>query len=447
MRHRCQALLAGALLCIPLAAPAAEETQSLFYDGDRKELTSSALVKLLNKKLGGVYQDLELVATACYGGELASRAAGLMGNWSVATATDADHSNTSYAGDIAGAGNFKIGGSTFNGWMPAWISKLTAEGNKIGNKALADYAAAEKEKAVSGSKPQYASSGKAADDMTLHGGAKSNHAVVFQTTGFVKLLDGTVSALKAAGYTDAEVNRLRGGTATWAKFDEALDDLRKKLDKNPKEEKALIVLETHGDSESRTVAYAPGSEGQAGGGALISAAAPVFTMEVTDPVVLATLGQDLPRPGGGVYRHDPELARYGPANLRLSTFEEHLANPSADIGVLLDGLSIGTLKMGASQGADYQLLIPDEVLSQLLGNVMAGGRLRLGLQFAAAGDWVRIATPQDWTDPTTAALDYGVGIAANCCAAPPVPEPAAWLLLAPGLLVLVLVRRRAWVRG
>jgi hypothetical protein len=326
--------------------------------------------------------------------------------------------------------------------MAAWISKLTAEGNKIGNKALADHATAEKEKARSGSNPQYGSSGKSADDMTLHGGKKSNHAIVFQTTGFTKMLDGTVSALKAAGYTDAEINRLRGiGDATWANFEAALDDLRKKLDKNPKEEKALITLETHGSKESRTVAYAPGMEGKAGGGALISAAGPSFAMEVTDPVVLATLAQDLPKPGGGVFSHDPELARNGPATLRLSTFEEHLAG-STSVGVSLNGQTIGALQMGASLGADYQLAVPDEVLSLIFGDVRASGRLTLGLNFASAGDWIRIATEQDWADPTTAALDYGVGIAADCCAATAsVPEPGTWLLMAIGLIGLGLRKR------
>lgn len=442
MRHLAMPLIAAALLCLSPASWAKEEVQSVFYDKDEKELTSSELVKLLNKKLDGVYQDLELVITSCFGGEVASRAKSLKGDWSVSTASDAEHKNTTVAGEVKGAGNFKIGGSTFNGWLPAWIDKLNKEGNKIGNKDLAAYATAEKDKVRSGSNPQYASSGKTADDTTLHGGKKSNHAILFQTTGYLKVLDGMVGALKSAGYTDAEINRIPDGSETWAKFEEALDDLRKKLDKNPKEEKAFINLEVHGGAESRTVSYAPGKEGQAGGGAVLTSADPGFTMTVSNSAVLATLGEELLKPGGGVYGDDPELTRFSPATLRLSTFEEHLAGPTA-VGLTLNGLSIGSLLMGASGGADYRIAIPDEVLSQVMGDVMSTNTLQLGFSFASGSDWIRIATPEDWADPGTAAMDYGVGIAANCCGTTvPVPEPATWMLMGIGLAALPLVRRR-----
>lgn len=57
MRHFAVPLIAAALLCLSPASQAKEEVQSVFYDKDEKELTSSELVKLLNKKLGGVYGD------------------------------------------------------------------------------------------------------------------------------------------------------------------------------------------------------------------------------------------------------------------------------------------------------------------------------------------------------------------------------------------------------
>ena len=438
------AVLSGLLLTLPAAVLAAEEKQSVFYDELNGELTSSQLIKLLNKKLDGVYQDLELVVTSCFSGELAQRAKTLLGDWSVATSTDIKHANTTIAGEIKGAGNFKIGGDTFNGWMPAWLSKLTTDGNTIGNKALADYASAEKLKAVKGSTPQYSSSGKTADDMTLHGGAMSNHAVVFQTTGFTAVLDGVISALKAAGYTDAEINRQipTGAAATWDNFSAALDDLRKKLDKNPKKEKALIILQTHGATESRTVAYAPGGIGGVGGGALVSAAAASFAMSVSDSTVLAQLGQDLLKPGGGIFSHAPELARKGPATLRFSSFDSHFDAP-ADVGITVNGHLIGTLALGQSAGADYQISIPDAILSEVFGDVLSSHSLDLGFNFASSNDWLRIATPEDWSSATATALDYGVGISANCCIdTSTVPEPSTLVLF--GAAWIISRQRRSW---
>ena len=303
------------------------ETQSVIYNSKRAELSSSALIKLMKDKLDTAYQDLELVVTSCGGGEVASRAGGangLAGNWSVSTSTDIDHCNTTISGNKKDGGNFNIGGSVFNGWLPAWISKLTADGNKVSNKALFDYATAEKQKILPGSTPQYNSSGNVADNMTLHGGEKSNHAILFQTTGYTKVLNGVVPALQAAGYTNAEINQMPDDQLTWAGFGEALDALRKQIDANPGKEKAFIDIQAHGGKAEKTVAYAPGKFGQAGGGAVVSAANPVLPITVNDPVALAQLGQDLPKPGGGDYYEDPTIARYGPATLFFSTLAEIL---------------------------------------------------------------------------------------------------------------------------
>ena len=435
-------LLALFLLFAPLAALAEDktETQSVIFDRDNKELTSSALIKLLNDKLDGVYQDLELIITSCFGGEFASRAGGakgLKGDWSVSTATDKDHGNKTLAGAVKGAGNFQIGGSTFNGWLPAWISKLTTDKNTIGNKALAEYATAEKLKAITGSTPQYNSSGKTADDMTVHGGKQSNHAILFQTVGFTKVIDGLKSALKGAGYADPEINQIPDKDLTWDKFSAALDDLRKKLDANPKEEKVLIDIDTHGGLEERTVAYAPGQFGQAGGGAIVNALNSTLRIHVDDPVVLASLGQDLLKPGGGVFSHDPDLARYGPATLRFSTSFEAFTNPGS-VGIFVDNIGIGRLNLGVSTGGDYQITIPDSVLSQILDNIMTTGVLDVGFELLSTSDSFRFATSEDWSSDSYRNLDYGIGIAANCCNT--VSEPPTLPTLALGLVLLLVLR-------
>lgn len=414
------------------------ETQSVIYNSKRAELSSSALIKLMKDKLDTAYQDLELVVTSCGGGEVASRAGGangLAGNWSVSTSTDIDHCNTTISGNKKDGGNFNIGGSVFNGWLPAWISKLTADGNKVSNKALFDYATAEKQKILPGSTPQYNSSGNVADNMTLHGGEKSNHAILFQTTGYTKVLNGVVSALQAAGYTNAEINQMPDDQLTWAGFGEALDALRKQIDANPGKEKAFIDIQAHGGKAEKTVAYAPGKFGQAGGGAVVSAANPVLPITVNDPVALAQLGQDLPKPGGGDYYEDPTIARYGPATLFFSTLAESFIG-SDDVGVSVDGLFIGDILMGNSGGSDYQIAIPNSILSQILGEIISSGELDVGYQFASAADSFTLATEEDWASPTYQNLDYGIGVAADVDQVT-VPEPPSVVLFGAGMIWLL----------
>jgi hypothetical protein len=275
--------------------------------------------------------------------------------------------------------------------------------------------------------------------MTVHGGKQSNHAILFQTTGFTKVLDGVKSALKSAGYADAEINQIPDKDLTWDKFSAALDDLRKKLDANPKQEKALIELQTHGSLEERTVAYAPGQFGQAGGGAIVSAFNPPLPIHVDDPVVLASLGQDLLKPGGGVFSHDPDLARFGPAILRFSTSFEDFTNPGS-AGIFVDDISIGRLNMGVSTGGDYQIAIPDSVLSQILENIMTTGVLDVRFELPSTSDSFRLATSEDWSSDTYRNLDYGIGIAANCCDNT-VPEPPTLLTFGLGFGLLLLLGR------
>jgi hypothetical protein len=358
-------ILASAFVFHPaLAADDKVEKQSVFFDSKKNALSSSAFIKLINDKLGGVYQDLELIVGACFGGEIATRAAGpkgFLGDWSVSTATDMDHASKDL-GEREGAANFKIGDRTYNGYLAAWINKVNTDGNTVGNKALAEYAEAEKRKVFGPTvgDPQYTSSGAAADAMTVYGGSKSNHAILLQGAGFLDLLGGVESALKSAGYKDDEITRLGvfKGTPdlTWDNFGKALDDLRKKLDENPKEEKVLIHVETHGGVKELTVAYAPGQFGEVGGGFVLNALNSTLPIHVEDPVVLSTLGEGLLKPGGGLFADDPDLRRTGPAVLSFSTLTESFLHATS-VEILVNDISIGSLLMGNPGGSDYQIAV------------------------------------------------------------------------------------------
>lgn len=167
---------------IAVANPTKSERQSSVKMGPDKNgprLSSSALIKLLNIKLKGAYEDLELVFKVCYSGEMARRAArettdgGLRGEWSVSTAADRHHvSENEVTNDriFEDKEGLPYNGVYYHGYAAQYIKELKAKGNTVGNKALHEKAKAEN---AFEQNPQYASSGAAADNMTVHGGTKS----------------------------------------------------------------------------------------------------------------------------------------------------------------------------------------------------------------------------------------------------------------------------------
>ena len=79
-------LSAAALgLMLPASGMAAEvkELQSSFVTADKKAVTSSNLMKMINGFIGQNYQDLELIVTSCRAGESAAQCTskGATGSW------------------------------------------------------------------------------------------------------------------------------------------------------------------------------------------------------------------------------------------------------------------------------------------------------------------------------------------------------------------------------
>ena len=320
------------------AAPLAKkEKQSYIFDQNNNELSSSALMKLLNDKLDGVYQDLELVITSCGGGEFAARGAKLKGSWSVSTATDTKKCNTTSVGNtvdpkIGGKDGLKVGKYYFDGWNPQYVKKLLSDGNTATNKALFDYATANK--GYTGSVPAYNSSGAAADNMTVHGGKSSNHAILLNSAIDSDVFGACMDALNKAGYDKSgTVTELKSGApkdadkATFANLTTALDTLRTQLNAHPNEEKAYININTHGSYGEKTVAYQNNHFNEAGGGTTVTSTSGPLPIFADDPTVVAYLQEELPKPGGGYWANDPTMHRAGPAVFSFSTLAQNFVTP------------------------------------------------------------------------------------------------------------------------
>ncbi len=429
-----------------------KEDQSAFGTTDGGIFTSTALVKLLRDKLGSDYQDLELVFDVCQSGEFATRLkATLPGDVSIMTASDTDHcaSHGKTSGDkdipqgpggtIAGV---HIDNHYYHGFAAQYVGKLQSAKNTVSNKTLFDTATANNDEP--GENPRYASSGKIADDFTIHGGKTSNHALVISAgTNFgAEIADGLVDALKGAGYANADISRLGKANGTKAKIETAIADLGTKLSAHKGEEKGLIYIDAHGSYSEKTVAYAPNSFGTPGGGATITGRSSTVAFFADNPTLIADLQEELPRSGGGFWRDDPLIQRDGSPYITFTTNSETFAGPTA-VDVTLDGLPIGTITMGNSLGADYKLSLSDLRLDQLMPDILNNGFLDLGFVVPSSLDSFSFAVTEDWLQAGFPSLDYGINIGAILGSETLLPEPAmAVILVLPPWLGWRLRRRR-----
>lgn len=432
-----------------------KEKQSAFVTADDKAISSTALVKLLNRKLDGKYQDLELVITSCSSGEFATRGAGLKGNWSVSTGSASNRNcvdGQAEGEDIPQKGQdgtevsgLKVGDDYYHGYAAQYVKKLQEGKNTVGNKALHEFG---RDKNYRNTQPQYNSSNAVADAMTVHGGAKSNHAIVVSTPTRhgAAITDGLYEALKGAGYTDGDIKLLRGdgapagnvdARATEAEFEKALDEMRVELDKHVGEEKAYVYVEAHGSYALRTVAYLDGRRGEAGGGVLIADHNPGVLVFADDAELVAAWQEELPRAGGGLWSDLPFLQRHGSPYLAFSTLTESFFGTS-HAQVFVNGLFAGDVLMGNPLGADYQLSLADTLLDAIMDDMLASGSLRIDFRLPEVTDFFRLAVLEDYLDADVLALDYGVTLGAVLGGAErlvAVAEPLPGALLGLGLLL------------
>jgi hypothetical protein len=428
----CFTLAVVAAMSVPvLAADNKQEKQSVFGTSDGKIVTSSEFIKLLKEKLDTRYQDLEIVIKSCHSGEFVTRAAGangIGGDWSVSTSCDKDKPATNTQttddkdipqGPDANIPGLHIGGHYYHGYAAQYIKKLK-EAPNTSNKDL--HQTAKDKNHHPEEKPQYGSSGANADNMTVHGGKKSNHAIIFsQPASFGEELTETLyDALKGAGYADGDIDYLRdteGGkgivdhNATKQDLKDALDRLNEVLKLHDKEEKAYIFIDAHGGYEKEDVAYVPDhTPGVPGNGVLVSY--PTGTVVIdADATLVRSLAEEAPRGTGGFWADEPALHRVAQPTLRFTTVAESFSG-SADVNISLNQVPLGSFEMtGSPQGGDYRVLIPDAVLDGVLTSLRGTSNIVVQFQFINPGDSFKLATDDDFNfDPCYPYTDYGVGV-------------------------------------
>ena len=355
----------GLLAAWPVwAADEKQEVQSGFETSDGQDVSSSEFIKLLKDKLDTRYQDLEIVIKSCYSGEFVTRAAGtngLSGNWSLSTSSDTNHPTTNGRTpgdkDIPQGPGGKItglhyGGYYYYGFAAQYIKQLLNAPN-TSNKGL--YQAANDNDIINGvppENPQYGSSGTNADNTTVHGGTKSNHAIIFSepATYGDRLTEELYNALKGAGYTDADIDYLRdddqelvGHNATLQDLKDALDRLNTVLTNNLGEEKAYIFVDAHGSYEIRDVAYLPHHTlGVPLDGLLVSYPSGTVVIDA-DATLVGLLAEEAPRSTGGFWADEPELHRVAQPTLRFTTVAESFSG-SAIVNLSLNQVPLGSFR-------------------------------------------------------------------------------------------------------
>jgi hypothetical protein len=474
MALNCVIFLLSSTTCLA-APPEKMEKQSAFATSNQQEeiISSSALYKLINTKLKGLYQDLQLVFSVCNSGEFAARAKadGLQGQWSVATSSDVNNRTTlrerKKAMDEAEKSGLKIGNAYFFGYLPQYIKELATKGNTAGSQAL--HEAAKAANSFPKENPQYEASlanEGAAKQSTVHSGKTSNHAILFTAINdkldqkneisnerinlITSQLYSTLTA-KNVGYKPGEIDNLYGfnapqkpvtRTATLDSLGNALDAISGDIQKNQNQEKVFLTVVAHGNYQDRTVAYRDGQLNQAGQGLLLTSAAPTLGVLANDPLLIHDLEVDLPKPGGGFFVDDPLLFRSGQPYLQFGTYRENFPGKT-NVGVLLDNQFVGTLSMGNTLGADYLLPIPDPVLGSIIGDMERTGQVNLSFAFPDRSDTIQLAVTEDFMASDFTHLDYGVSIGTVLDTVDPAPEPGALGLALLGCLALLC---RGWLR-
>ncbi|MAE63105.1 MAG: hypothetical protein CMJ18_02430 [Phycisphaeraceae bacterium] len=462
-----------------LAIDTKREDQSAFKTGKREMISSSAFIKLVNKKLDGKYENLTSVVTSCKSGEFAARSGlvrgGLKGTWSIATSSSTkkicndrfllgkDVKQKGQDGtDVSG---LDVGGDFMHGYTAQYIRKLDAGKNTVSAKTLHDTA---ENKNHDDSSPRYRSSGRAADDMTVYGGDKANRAIIISeptshpkfATG-TKLTDQLYKELKDAGYKDDEdadrddgdeIAFLRGNadapaqpvdrSSSRANLERALDEVRAVIDKDGHENKVNVFMfvDAHGGYQERTVAYRDGRIDQPGGGVYVadtSSGLPDSTLSIDifadDAGLLADLKEELPRlTHGGFWLDDPQVTRADNAYIAFSTIEESFVTGDTAVRVAINGLEIGSVELDGSQGGDYQVFIPDTVLDSVLPSIETLQVASVSFQLPTSNDYFRLSVLEDYLDDSFPHLDYGIGIGSILSGANPIPESSSAALLCIG---------------
>jgi hypothetical protein len=428
-------------------------------------ISNLELVKLLNLYLGGA-QQLNIYDDACYSGGLLNAATGLTMPYFIGVG-EKDPTKCTYSSlsekDVNPPGRLKITPpGTSKSFFYSFQAYVTKRLQNVANIATAGslYDAANADVLADpnlkedGETPGSANGNGANVNLAINGGAKSNHALIFNgNTGglYAAPLTEQYRALAQAGYgfTDngnslqfynnnysaqtfqgAKIN----GSGSLANLTTALKNIEASVKANPKQQLVNIFFGGHGYFKAAAAPRQNGMNGVPKDGAVVTGLPGGSTTTFALPTD-STFWQYLEV---GILPDDNGLERFFPAQFSLAVSEDTLNDP---IGIAIDGLMLGSFALASSMnGAELDASLPDSFTAELIA--MAAGDPSIPVSFTlGGGDSFRFATEDDaLLDPDYLEPQYGFGI--STVVGPAVPEPGTGALLLGGVLALAWVRTR-----
>jgi hypothetical protein len=426
-------LLLGQAFLAPCPAPAAvikNENQSAFDTADGKIVSSSAFIKLLRKELRADYGNLTVLVNACQSGEFTTRAssatAGLSGQWSLATGSDAK--NFSIIGRTPDDEDIPHGPAKIPGlhqgdrWYHGFAAQFIKRMENCASSVRSLYVAG-RDLNHRKTNPLYASSGAVADSALLCG--SGHHAIVFASgrKAGPEMAQAMFDVLRSYTYSEENIQLLVGNNAgqgdvdanaTLEKLEEAVATLGTRLRADGGEKTAVVFVDAEGNHKSRAIAYRNGfTPGMPGNGAILGPLPSVIPVAV-DSTLMTLLKEETPKSGGGVWADDPLADRPMQPALRFATVTESVSGAGA-VALYLDNVLLGQISLsGSPHGGVYVVPIPNNVLDSILPGLEQDSTLSVRFQFSGPSDSLKLATDDDfYSDSTYSHRDYGVDIEAT----------------------------------
>jgi hypothetical protein len=430
-------------------------------NGKNDRLSYLELVKLLNEYLKDA-QQVNIYTDLCHGGALLTQAKELKMPYFVAVG-EKDAANCTVGGtgsltDQKPPGRLKVKVDkdttlyfySFADYVTATLKDADAKQIPTAKSLFESaYKDVKEDPQTKGETPDSTSGNDAKTDLAINGGAESNHALIFD--GDFKDFNAAsalelyrVLANKKYGFKQKDGNNSLqfyyyfwepkkdyegtniDGMGTLANFKVALQNLQKRVQKNPKKELVNIFFTGHGYQTAAAAPRQPGLDGMPKDGFLVMGRTTALDVP-TD----ASFWHDLKV---GLLPNDENLVRVHPAALVLYVSEASMSQP---VAIAINDLPLGYFYLSStSTGGELEVSLPDSFTKALIAEADGAPSINVTLALTP-GDYLRIATEDDiLLDPAYSQGDYGFGIATTVIGMGPQPAagvPPKCLLLGCGL--------------
>jgi hypothetical protein len=400
-------------------------------DGKNKYLSYLELVNLLNQNLKDA-QQLNIYVDVCHSGALLKGASKLTMPYFVAVGNKDPDKCVSFGRsdeDQKPPGRLTISGGYSDSYFYSFADYVTkrlkntdqiATAQSLFDSASSDVKA---DPSLKGQMPDSTSGNKADLNLALNGGAKSNHALIFDGNRedlyeepglelYRALANAKYGFKQKAGNSlqyydqDSKEQDYEGthidGKGTLANFRIALQNLHNLIKNNPQKELVNIFFDSHGYQKAAAAPRQPGLDGVPKDGVLV--------MGRTTGCLVVLTGEsfwhDLKV---GILSNDEDLIRVNPATFVLDVSEAQMSQP---VAIVVNDLPLGYFNLSStSTGGELEVTLPDSIASELIAE--ADGAPSITFTFEVApGDYFRVATEDDiLLDPAYTEGDYGFGIA------------------------------------